>query len=265
VEVAVAPPPAAMDDSRALTEEEAARSEPGRSAQAVREAPPPVAQAPPPERTAERPVEPPTRESPARAAESARTRDDAAREEASRAKPPEEPAPGTRRAEPGTGDAAPSAERSADTRSSTQLPVKELPAARPQPTAAAVRPPSAPPPQAARPVEARPPAVDPRQEVLAALGRYRAAYESLDAGAVAQVFTGADVRELQRAFRQYKTMKVQIGLDGCQTSVDGLSATASCDVTRFIDPKAGQQISRSQRETFRLKKVRDGWVVESVR
>ena len=80
---------------------------------------------------------------------------------------------------------------------------------------------------------------DDRDAVLATLGRYRAAYESLDADAVARVFTGVDVRELRRAFRQSKSMRVQIDIGGCQTSVDGDRATATCNVTRVIDPKAG--------------------------
>jgi len=159
-------------------------------------------------------------------------------------------------------------ERSGEAGAANRLPVEELPAARPQPTRAAGPPPPAQPVrQAEAPPPAEPPslAADEREELLATLGRYRAAYESLDADAVARVFTGADARELRRAFRQYKSMSLQIGLAGCQTAVDGERATATCDVTRVIDPRAGERVSRSQRETFQLRKVRGTWVVEAVR
>jgi ketosteroid isomerase-like protein len=104
-----------------------------------------------------------------------------------------------------------------------------------------------------------------RDAVLATLGRYRAAYESLDANAVAQVFTGVDLQELRRAFRQSKSMTVTIDVGGCQTSVDGDRATATCNVTRVINPKAGESVSRSQRETFHLRRTQQTWVVEQVR
>ena len=96
----------------------------------------------------------------------------------------------------------------------------------------------------------------------AALSRYSAAYASLDAAAVARVFTDVNERELQRAFRQYKSASVRVA--GCSIAIDGERATASCDVTRTIDPKAGEGISRTQRETFHLRKVSQGWVVERV-
>jgi hypothetical protein len=159
----------------------------------------------------------------------------------------------------------------------TRLPVEQLPVV--QPTAVAARParPDRPadaaptvaaPPPTARQVEPPPPAApatNERDAVLAALGRYRAAYESLDANAVAQVFTGVDLQELRRAFRQYKSMSVEIDTGGCQTSIDGDRATATCNVTRAIHPKAGESVSRSQRETFQLRRAQQSWVVEQVR
>jgi hypothetical protein len=82
---------------------------------------------------------------------------------------------------------------------------------------------------------------------------------------VARVFTGVDLPELRRAFRQYKSMSVEIDTGGCQTSIDGDRATATCNVTRVIHPKAGESVSRSQRETFQLRRVQQSWVVEQVR
>ena len=101
--------------------------------------------------------------------------------------------------------------------------------------------------------------------MLATLGRYRAAYESLDADAVARVFTGVDLPELTPRLRQSKSMAVQIDLGGCQTSVDGDRATATCNVTRVINPKAGESVRRSQREVFQLRRTHQTWVVEQVR
>jgi ketosteroid isomerase-like protein len=100
--------------------------------------------------------------------------------------------------------------------------------------------------------------------VLDTLARYRAAYQSLDADAVARVFTGADVRDLRRAFKQAKSMSVGIDLAGCETAVTGDTATAACSVTRVTEPKAGERMTRSQRETFHLRRTPSGWVVERV-
>jgi ketosteroid isomerase-like protein len=110
-----------------------------------------------------------------------------------------------------------------------------------------------------------PPPPNEREAVLTALGHFRAAYESLDADAVAQVFPGVDLPELRRAFKQYKSMSVQIDTGACQTTIDGDRATATCNVTRVIHPKAGESQSLSQRETFQLRKAQQSWVVEAVR
>jgi hypothetical protein len=232
--------------------------------------PPPAAPATPPgERAAARSADEAARADSRRAESPGAARETNQTEEKKPAPAPSPP-PQTRAAVP------PPVEQRPRSNEVSRPPLEQLPVA--QPTAVVARPAPTDRPATAPTVAAAPPAPrvvpppppaapapDERSTVLATLARYRAAYESLDANAVAQVFVGVDRQELRRAFRQYKSMSVQIDTSGCETSIDGDRATATCNVTRVIHPKAGESVSRSQREVFHLRRAQQSWIVEQVR
>ena len=146
---------------------------------------------------------------------------------------------------------------------------------RPAPTPAV--PPTTPPSNAAAPASAsstaaasRPaaPLVDRSRETDAraidgTLARYRNAFNTLNAGAAAEVWPSVDKRTLTRAFEQLKEQRV--AFDGCQTNIKETRAEAVCTgLTRYV-PRIGGRLQVDRRQwTFNLMKVRDEWVIQSV-
>jgi len=96
-----------------------------------------------------------------------------------------------------------------------------------------------------------------------ALARYRNAFNTLNAGAAAEVWPSVDKRTLTRAFEQLKEQR--IAFDGCQTDIKDTRAQAVCTgLTRYV-PRIGGRLQVDRRQwTFNLARVKDEWVIQSV-
>jgi hypothetical protein len=124
---------------------------------------------------------------------------------------------------------------------------------------------SRPEPVAPPPAEVRPeptPVEDPTAGVRAALERYRAAYQALDAAAVKSAWPGLDAaaqRQVARAFEGYHSIAMSIS--DCRYEVDGDRATARCRVTQTIDVKVGRDLESTQDVVFGLRRAGAGWTI----
>jgi hypothetical protein len=105
------------------------------------------------------------------------------------------------------------------------------------------------------------------------LNRYRTAFNSLDAAAVAAVWPGVDVRTLSSAFdnlaeQQFEFRKCQVWLTGLvqDYKADEQLAVASCSGTARFVPKAGAKTPRVEPRTwtFKLSKGDRGWLIYNV-
>jgi hypothetical protein len=151
-----------------------------------------------------------------------------------------------------------------------QVPQVERPAApAPAPPTAPTQAPAAQTPTTApalpAPVETKPApsAADPTAEVRATLERYRAAYESLDASALAAVWTLDDTarRQVEKAFAGYNSLSMTF--DRCGIDVRGDAATARCRVIQRVDVRVGSDIRSTQDVSFELKRVGERWTIRS--
>lgn len=120
----------------------------------------------------------------------------------------------------------------------------------------ASRPPAAP---AAAPVPTE------EEGVRAVLGRYRAAYEQLDAASAKAVWPSVDERALARAFEGLRSQGVVF--DACQFAFSGNTATATCDGRATYVARVGSSEPRTQprRWTFRLRRSGEGWIIADAR
>ena len=132
--------------------------------------------------------------------------------------------------------------------------------ARPE-TAAPVAPASA---AARAPVPAPLPRVDEDAAVRAVLGRYRDAYDRLDADAAKRVWPGVDARALSRAFASLESQSITF--DECRTTVMGVIATAACRGSATYVGRLGNRNSQTQNRqwTFTLQKDGSDWTVQRV-
>jgi hypothetical protein len=73
-----------------------------------------------------------------------------------------------------------------------------------------------------------------------------------------------DTKALARAFEQLEQQEVEF--DACDISSAGRSATAHCDGRVRYIPKVGSRKQRedSHRWTFKLWRIDDRWIIESV-
>jgi hypothetical protein len=97
------------------------------------------------------------------------------------------------------------------------------------------------------------------------LGRYRSAFNSLDARAARQVWPTVNPRTLDRAFGQLREQNVSF--DKCTIDVKEFIAAASCNgSTRFV-PRVGNQSAQTQSRqwNFILRKASSGgWQIQEV-
>jgi len=149
------------------------------------------------------------------------------------------------------------------------------PAPPPEPAPAPVTPPVRPspvlvesaPPAAAAPssVRAVAPAVDvDRSAIRDVLGRYRTAFNKLDAGAARQVWPTVNERTLTKAFEQLEEQNVSF--DDCTIGVTGGRAEANCrGTTRFV-PRVGSRSAQTEPRqwSFSLRKGTAGWLIQEV-
>jgi serine/threonine-protein kinase len=206
-----------------------------------------------------------------------------------RADAPAAPAPGRAAAAPEPGpDAGPraltraAAAREPDSRSA---PLRaESPLAAPDaPPRAATEPATPPAPGAPEPPPAAPlaasapvaapapvpvaaaPAPDAEAGVRRALEAYRAAYEALDAEAVARAWPtlgAARAAQLAQAFANYRWLKME--LSGCALRIEGERASADCRVRQSFELKVGRAAPRDAAVTFRLRRAGPDWRIEEI-
>ena len=119
----------------------------------------------------------------------------------------------------------------------------------------AVQPPS--PPAAA---QAEKGGVDPG--VRNALQQYATALESLDADAVKKVQPSIDVEGLKRAFREMRSLDVDI--DNVKVlSIDQNSARVSCRVAQTLTPKAGSRQTTTVTRVLLLRRQDAAWIIQA--
>jgi hypothetical protein len=86
-----------------------------------------------------------------------------------------------------------------------------------------------------------------RDEIDGLLGRYRAAFNGLDASVAKSVWPGLDAPALQRAFEQLESQ--DLTFSECSVRITGLQAVANCSGNLTYVPKVG---GRSPRTEYRL-------------
>jgi hypothetical protein len=101
--------------------------------------------------------------------------------------------------------------------------------------------------------------VDPA--VRDALQQYASALESLDADAVKKVQPSIDVTGLKRAFREMRSLEVDI--DNIKLlSSDPTSARVSCRIAQTLTPKAGSRQTTTVTRVLRLTRHETGWIIQ---
>ena len=143
---------------------------------------------------------------------------------------------------------------------------RSQPAATPAAAASAAPAPAAPP--AAAPAPAPNPLDRERPALVAALGRFQAAYRDRDINAVLQIYPSLqrEARQaLQRSFDNCRAYDVQF--DDMRFLIDPSEpTTAQINVrsTYICTPRTGQRaVSAAQRDVFTLRKRGDLWVIEN--
>jgi len=166
-------------------------------------------------------------------------------------RPSVEDAPRPPSAPPAPADIAPPPPPSADVASATAAP----PAAEPGAASAASAP----------SVPVRTPTVEADSAIRDVLGRYRTAFNVLDARAASDVWPTLDQQTLNRAFAQLSEQNVSF--DQCAIDVKGVLAQARCTGTIRFVPKIGSRAAQVEprRWDFTLRKAYSGWVIHEVR
>ena len=147
----------------------------------------------------------------------------------------------------------------------------KVPAAPAPPPAAKPSTPAAPPPAApAKSSEtgraAAPPPPDQQEEIRAVLGRYKAAWESLNPDAIARVqaLSPGEVSELRRFMATANRYEVDWAVKSIVVDPSGRTAVAQVAMVRRFVPKIGRAPGPQQASEVRLEKRGDTWVVVSV-
>jgi serine/threonine-protein kinase len=148
-------------------------------------------------------------------------------------------------------------------------PAIDLPRPEPAPPRAdPVAPPAAGSPPAERaardqPERAQPPSDN--EAVLAALGRYRAAYEARNVARVLEVypsFDSAQVERLRRSFEQMESYEVSILKPRIDVQSD--LAIVRAVVEHRMTPRVGSRTVNPVETEFRLQRTGSGWVITAV-
>jgi hypothetical protein len=98
---------------------------------------------------------------------------------------------------------------------------------------------------------------------MAALERYRLAYERLDVALAREVWPGVDGAALERAFAGLAAQRLRFR--DCRVEVAGDAADAECDGEASYVPKVGGGEPRTSERhwRFRLRQRAEGWRIES--
>ena len=96
------------------------------------------------------------------------------------------------------------------------------------------------------------------------LGRYRTAFNDLDAVGAQAIWPTVDRRALERAFGQIERQDVRF--TSCVVDVAGAVASARCSGRTNYVPRVGNRSERSENREwqFSLRKAGDQWNIASV-
>lgn len=98
--------------------------------------------------------------------------------------------------------------------------------------------------------------------VIQLLEQYSKALESLDPEAVKKVQPSADVATLRNAFRQMRSLEVDIDEVTVLTASEA-TARVSCRVRQTLVPRAGSKQMTTVTRVLRLKRQQDAWLIET--
>jgi hypothetical protein len=96
------------------------------------------------------------------------------------------------------------------------------------------------------------------------LGRYRSAFNALDAGAAATVWPKVNQRNLAKAFERLDDQEVSF--ESCKIDVGGVHAEAACNGTARYVQKVGSRTPKAEARQWRfiLRRASEGWVIDSL-
>jgi hypothetical protein len=96
------------------------------------------------------------------------------------------------------------------------------------------------------------------------LGRYRTAFNKLDAGAAVAVWPTVNEKTLAKAFEGLESH--DLSFRSCQIEIFSVIAQAACSGSARYVPKVGSRTSRAEerRWRFNLRKASGGWLIDSV-
>lgn len=94
------------------------------------------------------------------------------------------------------------------------------------------------------------------------LDQYTLALESLDADAVKKVQPSVDAESLRSAFRQMRSLEVEID-QVAVLSVADVTVRVSCRVMQTLEPRAGSKQATTVTRVLRLKRAEDTWLIEA--
>jgi len=101
-----------------------------------------------------------------------------------------------------------------------------------------------------------------KADVTALLEQYTLALESLDADAVKKVQPSVDTSSLRNAFRQMRSLEVEI--DGIEVlSATDTTARVSCRVKQTLEPRAGSKQATTVTRVLRLRRSPSTWIIEA--
>jgi hypothetical protein len=96
------------------------------------------------------------------------------------------------------------------------------------------------------------------------LGRYRSAFNALDAGAASAVWPTVNEKNLARAFERLESHAVSF--EHCEIEVAAARAEAACSGRARYVPKVGSRTPKDEARQWRfsLRKSGDGWLIDRV-
>lgn len=102
------------------------------------------------------------------------------------------------------------------------------------------------------------------EAIYSVIGRYRSAFNELNASVAKSIWPSVDQKALGRAFGELQEQ--ELVFDGCQIQVTDPRATASCRGRARYVPKVGSKNGRQEprRWTFNLLNTPNGWIIDSV-
>jgi len=96
------------------------------------------------------------------------------------------------------------------------------------------------------------------------LGRYREAFNALDARRAFDVWPSVNEKDLARAFESIEEQ--ELSFDQCRIEVVGVRAEAACTGTARFVPRVGNRAAKAQARQwqFEFRKATSGWVINRV-